>query len=117
MTGNNQRASLHICTNNGEDEYYPPPPFHQSDSEKIRRDIIFQFKRMENICGYFDLRDRSRYIGKKEIQSGKWDVYVYYTQRAKKEYLPDMVGRPLLLLWICTVCRILFTGLQFETTR
>ena len=92
MTGNNQRASLHICTNNGEDEYYPPPPFHQSDSEKIRRDIIFQFKRMENICGYFDLRDRSRYIGKKEIQSGKWDVYVNYTQRAKKEYLPDMVG-------------------------
>ena len=92
MTGNNQRASLHICTNNGEDEYYPPPPFHQSDSERIRRDIIFQFKRMKNICGYFDLRDRSRYIGKKEIQSGKWDVYVNYTQRAKKEYLPDMVG-------------------------
>lgn len=86
----NQRASLHICTNDGEDEYYPER--FQSESDKIRRDKIFSFKRMKNICGYFDLRDRSRFIDKIATQTEKWNFYVNYTQRAKKEYLPDMVG-------------------------
>ena len=40
----------------------------------------------------FDIRDRSRLIGKTEAHSGKWDFYINYTQRSKKEYLPDMVG-------------------------
>lgn len=85
-------GNIHICSGNGEDieQYYPD--FHLSSSDKIRRRDILNFKRLKTICGYFDIRDRSRFIGKTEVHSGEWDFYINYTQRSKKEYLPDMVG-------------------------
>ena len=85
-------GTTHICSGNGEDieQYYPDS--HLSSSDKIRRRDILSFKRLKTICGYFDIRDRSRLIGKTEAHSGKWDFYINYTQRSKKEYLPDMVG-------------------------
>lgn len=85
-------GTTHICSGNGEDieQYYPDS--HLSSSDKIRRRDILSFKRLKTICGYFDIRDRSRLIGKTEAHSGKWDFYINYTQRSKKEYLPNMVG-------------------------
>lgn len=83
---------IHICSGNDNniEQYYPDE--HLSASDKFRRREILSFKRLKNICGYYDIRDRSRFIGKTEIHSGEWIFYVNYTQRTEKEYLPDMVG-------------------------
>lgn len=83
---------IHICSGNDNniEQYYPDD--HLSASDKFRRREILSFKRLKNICGYYDIRDRSRFIGKTEIHSGEWIFYVNYTQRTEKEYLPDMVG-------------------------
>lgn len=83
---------IYICSGNDNniEQYYPDD--HLSASDKFRRREILSFKRLKNICGYYDIRDRSRFIGKTEIHSGEWIFYVNYTQRTEKEYLPDMVG-------------------------
>lgn len=88
MTGNNQRASLHICTNNGKMNIIHHHPFINRTQRKLEETSYFNLKEWKTFVVILISETDLVISVKKEIQSGKWDVYVNYTQRAKKNIFP-----------------------------